>query len=711
MKKRMQMPKLADGGTVEDDDDQELASDEQAAADSQPLAADSPAEEDLQGTGDATGDVESPANAEPQAAPGMPPTGDLDLSQLPMDRQPPMTGGVTPIAPTTSPFTPSSNVKVLGPPPAFQSPGIGRRIGAGLAGGLAGWLNARAGRPGGIARPIDSTQAVQNILGVTGYQRKLANWQQQVKLAEYEDTQQQQAQEYGLKHEEAMARNAYLNNNAQYLNEARMGMAAQRKAAADAAIERSHEQQAAGLDIESPTVESSTDPGQFTVSPIQEAGLQADDLPGTKWQGPQLPPELAGADMSQLPLASRRGAPSGATVQGMPQMPTATVPGGYTPAQVPPWMAGQVPPGSQAFSISPAQQKANALVQAQQAEQARQLAVNAAKPAKPPMDVRDALLLRAQGKTTGVPVVDAMSAQEATASIKLEHPPTQLGVTIPGPTPQQQALLNQPLQPGQKNEAYLATLPRNMQNMVKQLDSYSAPISPSQLSPRRGQDNSWAEAAQHVMNYDPNWRMGDYQLVQQGMKQFTSGGPEGRNLASLNTLTGHLDDFIKDLGALNNGDNRAINSLNNYIGNVFGAPAPNNAQLAKTAVAAELANALKGNATDTEINQWVQGLNANMSPAQQQQAKQTLLGLMYRRLAEQSYRFQTIPGMNGQAPPNIMSPNTAKQLQQAGFDLSVIDPQHYKSPQAGAAGAGGGGRGGATHLYFDAKGNPIQGNQ
>src|SRR5579862_7137625 len=91
--------------------------------------------------------------------------------------------GNRPVTPGGQPPPPSrASTLYNAGPPAPPHPGILRRLAAAGLAGAAGYMNADAGRPGHIARPIDPSAGVKNILGVTGYQNKMAQWIQQVKL-------------------------------------------------------------------------------------------------------------------------------------------------------------------------------------------------------------------------------------------------------------------------------------------------------------------------------------------------------------------------------------------------------------------------------------------------------------------------------------------------------------------------------------------------
>lgn len=610
----------------------------------------------------------------------------------------------------------SRTAALMGQMPQVPHPKPWQRLLAGALGGAAGFANASAGRPGNMLRPIDPTEATAGIYGMGGYQAKLAQWQQQVKAAEYEDTLGEKAREADIRSKEVGARLGLTQMQMEDLRD-------QRKARAGLLTEQAQAKWQAGHGVASA-------PEPITqVNPIEEQDVSAQSLPGTTqsqqaelapgWQGPQMPQEdpnpLANP---QLPAAVGPARPLPAGVQGPAQAPKALTPGGIGPlTNLPPWAQSQYAPGSQAYSISTPEAKAqeaagkaaiDSHVVTQEdldlAEKTGFVApgalgesvpnrgyanwktnvgkqmTNQNKTVKPANVTDNEILMRSQGVQTGNPAADAIDPGTANKMWNQKKPQNTFNFTAPW-TPGQTAAANTNPDPTTgRREGVLEGLPVQMRNKVLALVNYDAPITAQQLSPRKGQDNSWAQASEYAMAYDPKWRMGDWQQIQGVRKSFTS-GPDGKNLASLNTLSGHIGNLVDDLTKMGNGDAPAFNRISNYLMSQFGAAQPNNAGLAATAVASELANALKGNATDTEIHQWANRLNTNMSPEQIQGAKQTLYDLMFRRLVEKSYQYRSVVGHTA---PNIMSPDTAKVLQATGHDLSMIDPEKYK-PHAGSS--------------------------
>ncbi len=111
------------------------------------------------------------------------------------------------------------------------------------------------------------------------------------------------------------------------------------------------------------------------------------------------------------------------------------------------------------------------------------------------------------------------------------------------------------------------------------------------------------------------------------MKEFTSGA-SGKTLNAFNTATEHLK-LLTQLGdALDNGNKPLINAVSNRISTELGGPAPTSFNMAKQAVAGEIAKTFKGQATEGEIAAINSTLNAAQSPAQLKGAINTALSLM-----------------------------------------------------------------------------------
>jgi hypothetical protein len=145
-------------------------------------------------------------------------------------------------------------------------------------------------------------------------------------------------------------------------------------------------------------------------------------------------------------------------------------------------------------------------------------------------------------------------------------------------------------------------------------------------------------------------------------KAFTTGAP-AQNLASINTLRGHLSLLRNATEALQNGDTQLFNTWAQKYAQATGSAAPTNFQSMKVAVASELARTLTGKgATVQEIAQIQGPLDIADSPEQFSGALDTFDGQMQER--SDALQQQYTSGMKGQPAFNAPAPKkggTAKE--------------------------------------------------
>jgi hypothetical protein len=179
-----------------------------------------------------------------------------------------------------------------------------------------------------------------------------------------------------------------------------------------------------------------------------------------------------------------------------------------------------------------------------------------------------------------------------------------------------------------------------------------------------------------VAQADPGWSEQRAQV----RKAFTT-GTDGRNIGALNTAAVHLDQFADAATAMNNGTFTPGNAAWNSLRSSFGATAPTNFAALKTAVAGELASALKGNATDPEIANVSKAIDAANSPAQLSGVVETNLHVLGAKLSTYQQRYrQQIPGDQAWNP---ILPAARGVFQKHGFD-----PAAAASPSGGGEGGG-----------------------
>lgn len=149
-----------------------------------------------------------------------------------------------------------------------------------------------------------------------------------------------------------------------------------------------------------------------------------------------------------------------------------------------------------------------------------------------------------------------------------------------------------------------------------------------------------------VFKYEPQFSEQRAQV----RKAFTS-GPDGRNIGALNTAAVHLDQFADAADALKNGSFRPGNAVFNSLSQTFGNSAPTNFSGLKTAVAGELASALKGTATDQEIKSIGEAIEAKNSPEQLREYIKTQMHVLGAKLKTYQERYQQqIPGDTNYSP-------------------------------------------------------------
>ncbi|HXM63727.1 MAG TPA: hypothetical protein VN950_22895 [Terriglobales bacterium] len=150
----------------------------------------------------------------------------------------------------------------------------------------------------------------------------------------------------------------------------------------------------------------------------------------------------------------------------------------------------------------------------------------------------------------------------------------------------------------------------------------------------------WQGVMQSVYQIDPQWSEQRAQI----RKAFTTGA-DGRNIGALNTASVHLDALDEAAQALDNGNFKPGNQAYNYLKTTFGGDAPTTFEGVRNAVSGEMASALKGNATDSEIAQIKSTISGASSPKQLSSLVNSQLGILGQKLQTYKERYeQQIPG-------------------------------------------------------------------
>jgi hypothetical protein len=218
--------------------------------------------------------------------------------------------------------------------------------------------------------------------------------------------------------------------------------------------------------------------------------------------------------------------------------------------------------------------------------------------------------------------------------------------------------------------AALAGLEPGMASQVKMLADYKLPV-PSGTALK---SPYWQDLLQRAALYDPTFDVTQYPSRQKLRNDFTSGAG-AKNIRSLNTAVGHLDTLNEAAKALHNVSIPWANWGKNILLTAKGDPRVTKFTTAATAVENELASLFKGTgATDQEIKQWREALNASESPAQLTGAIQSAIELMHSRQNALQQQWET--GMGKPADFEIVSPQSRKVLERlAGGGMGA--PQEY----------------------------------
>lgn len=241
-------------------------------------------------------------------------------------------------------------------------------------------------------------------------------------------------------------------------------------------------------------------------------------------------------------------------------------------------------------------------------------------------------------------------------------------------TAQNQGGLGDPTLTG---ESYLQSLPEAMRSQVKAVvEGRMAP--PSGFALKSPQVQAVLQAA---AQYEPGFDLTKWGARSATAKDFAS-GPSAKNVTSLNTVVGHLSDLKDKADALGNGSVPIINTIKNTYGQATGGAEVNNFNIARNAVADELAKVFKGSGiSDHEIGAWKETLNAAQSPDQLKGAIKTAISLMDSRLY--ALNDQRDRGLNTSSEPRSLLSEKSKAALQNVEDWAGGSGSGKSEAQAG----------------------------
>jgi hypothetical protein len=142
-------------------------------------------------------------------------------------------------------------------------------------------------------------------------------------------------------------------------------------------------------------------------------------------------------------------------------------------------------------------------------------------------------------------------------------------------------------------------------------------------------------------------------------KDFASGQAR-KNVTSLDTVTGHLETLMDKAKALDNYSFPSVNEAKNYIGVQTGKPQVTEFNLARNAVADELAKVFRSSGmSESEIRRWQVELSASASPQQMQGSIRTAIDLLDSRRDALKQQYRSTMGRD---PPEFLSEKGQKAL-------------------------------------------------
>jgi hypothetical protein len=183
---------------------------------------------------------------------------------------------------------------------------------------------------------------------------------------------------------------------------------------------------------------------------------------------------------------------------------------------------------------------------------------------------------------------------------------------------------------------FLKYLPRDNWGIVQGLASYD--IDPKTLPVVGGEREKYLNWAKQ---YDPSYDQRFYNQSNAAFNRFST-GKQGDTVRSLGVAVEHLDTLGQLADALQNGDVRKLNQLNNWITTELGKPAVTNFNTAKQIVADEVLKAVVGSGAGSQFDreQLQHQFSAANSPAQLKGAIETAEKLMAGQLHGLRYQYE-----------------------------------------------------------------------
>jgi hypothetical protein len=223
---------------------------------------------------------------------------------------------------------------------------------------------------------------------------------------------------------------------------------------------------------------------------------------------------------------------------------------------------------------------------------------------------------------------------------------------------------------GQKNDAFIETLPAPVASQVKALAEGRMAF-PQGAALR---SDYWQNMLQNVAKYDPSFDAVNYNARSKTRADFTS-GKAAQQVNAINTVIGHLSGLSDAAEALNNSDIPLFNSLANSISKATGSPKVTNFDTIKKAVSDEVTRVWRqSGGSEADIQAAQKNLDASGSPAQLRGAIATYADLLESKLGSLNEQYRQ--GM-GTDKIDMITPGAQKAL-------DAIEKRAGRAPAAGA---------------------------
>lgn len=179
----------------------------------------------------------------------------------------------------------------------------------------------------------------------------------------------------------------------------------------------------------------------------------------------------------------------------------------------------------------------------------------------------------------------------------------------------------------------------------------------------------------------------EYGAKSRAMSNF-SGGPEGRNVRSFNTMLDHIGDLREAANQLQNGQLPALNKLGNWFSAKFGDDAPSRFNAIRNVIRAEVVKAVAGSpGAESDRQEALAAVDMAASPEQLQAALTAVEKLGAGQLGNLRRQFVASTGLDDARFNAFLSPKAAEML---GSFVSAEDaakaPKTPVAPPAKPAG-------------------------